>query len=188
VLSKSAENTTKHTQSSGTLNASGGDEIIYTLSAKNTGNVTVNGFAIQENISDVLDYANITSFGGGTLGADNVLQWGESSIKPGATVQRKFTVKIKDPIPITPTSVSDPGHFDGKLTNVYGNTVTISLPLPPSKQIEITATTLPSTGPGESIAIGFAITVVIAYFFARSRLFATELTIVREEYAYAGEA
>lgn len=188
VISKSAKNVTKNTESTSSLNAAGGDEIVYTLSAKNTGKVTVNGFVIEENISDVLDYATLTNPQGGKLGSNSMLRWDESSIKPGETVQRKFTVKIKNPIPTTPVSTSDPGHFDGKLTNVYGNTVTISLPLPPAKQIEITTTTtLPSTGPGESIAAGFAVTVVIAYFFARSRLFATELTIVRQEYAATGE-
>lgn len=188
TISKSARNVTKNTESTASLAAAGGDEIVYTLSAKNTGRVTVNGFVVEENISDVLDYATLTNPQGGKLGSNNVIKWDESSIKPGETVERKFTVKIKNPIPTTPVSTSDPGHFDGKLTNVYGNTVTISLPLPPAKQIEITTTTtLPSTGPGESIAAGFAVTVVIAYFFARSRLFATELTIVREEYAYAGE-
>lgn len=101
-------------------------------------------------------------------------------------MEQKLTVKIKNPIPQTTISSSNPGTFDLVMTNVYGNTVNIKLPGGVIKTTEQATTTLPNTGPGTSLAIGFVVTVVIAYFFARSRLLVTELSIVREEYASAG--
>jgi hypothetical protein len=95
-------------------------------------------------------------------------------------------VKVKNPIPATPTSSSDPGHFDLTMTNVYGNTITIKLPGSVTKTTEVVTSTLPNTGPGTTIAIGFGITMIIGYFFARSRLMAKELAIVKAEYVSGG--
>jgi uncharacterized repeat protein (TIGR01451 family) len=163
-----------------------GDVIEYTLTVNNKGSAKISKYVVQENISDVLDYADVVDLKGGTLDKNNIVTWPGQDIGAKATISRSFTIKIKNPIPTTPTSTSDPGQYDSKMTNVYGNTVTIELPMPPSKQIEVITTTLPNTGPGTSLMIGFAITAVIAYFFARSRLFATELDIVRHEYVSTG--
>ena len=69
------------------------------------------------------------------------------------------------------------------MTNVYGNTIDIKLPTTVIKTTETVTTTLPNTGPGEALVIGAGLTTIIGYFFARSRLMAKELDIVRNEYA-----
>ena len=69
------------------------------------------------------------------------------------------------------------------MTNVYGDTVTIKLPPSITKQTELVTTELPKTGPGTSLAIGFVLTTVVGYFFARSRLMAKELDMVRKDFA-----
>lgn len=185
-LSKSARNiTTGQTDANGTT-VKAGDVIEYKLTVKNNGKAKIAKYVVTENISDVLDYADVVDLNGGTLDKNNIINWPAQEIPAKGTISKTFTVRIKNPIPTTPTSTSDPGHFDSKMTNVYGNTVTINIPQPPSKRIEVVTTALPNTGPGTSLMIGFGITAIVAYFFARSRLFATELDIVRHDYVSSG--
>jgi hypothetical protein len=69
---------------------------------------------------------------------------------------------------------------------VYGNQVTIKLPSDVVKTTEIVTQTLPNTGPGETMAAVVGFTVFVSYFFARTRLFAKEMDIVRTDYATSG--
>lgn len=184
--SKKARNVTQNIPDANNTVARPGDVIEYSLITKNTGSGTKVKYIVQENLSDVLEYASITNFHGGELGANNLMSWPAVDIKANQTITHKVTVKIKDPVPLTPSPPSNPGSFDLTLTNVYGNVVNIKLPTPLEKRPEQVVTVLPNTGPGESLAAGFGVTVVIAYFFARSRLYATELDIVREEFISSG--
>jgi len=186
-LGKQASNTTQDIANADGTMAKAGDVITYKLSAKNTGQLRVANFAIEENIGDILDYAVVTDLHGGTFDeATNVVKWPSGPIQAGGTMEQSLTVKVKDPIPQTPISASNPGTFDLTMTNVYGNSINIKLPPSVVKTTEQIATTLPNTGPGTSLAIGFAVTTVIAYFFARSRLMVTELMLAREEYVGQG--
>lgn len=186
-LGKKASNTTQKIADANGTTARAGDTITYTLSAKNTGTIPVQSFGIEENIGDILDYADVVDLHGGTLDATtHIAKWPAGSISAGGTMQQKLTVKIKNPIPQTPVSASNPGTYDLTMTNVYGNTVNIKLPPSTIKTTEQIARTLPNTGPGTSLLIGFVVTSVIVYFFARSRLLVTELEVAREEYATAG--
>ncbi len=185
-LSKTARNITTGLADANGSTVKAGDVIEYKLTVTNKGNAKIAKYVVTENISDVLDYADVVDLSGGTLDKNNIISWPPQDLKPKSTISKTFTVRIKNPIPTTPTATSDPGHYDSKMTNVYGNTVTINIPQPPSKRIEIVTTTLPNTGPGTSLLIGFAITAAVAYFFARSRLFATELDIVRHDYVSTG--
>jgi LPXTG-motif cell wall-anchored protein len=77
-------------------------------------------------------------------------------------------------------------HFDLTMTNVYGNSVSIKVPAPPGKTVETTAATLPNTGPGSSLLIGGIVVMLAGYFYARSRLLATESNIVLHETTIGG--
>jgi len=72
------------------------------------------------------------------------------------------------------------------MTNVYGDTIIINLPPTIPKTVETIGTTLPNTGPGSSLIAVVSITVLAAFFFARSRLLAKEMDLVRSEYAATG--
>ena len=186
-LSKSAKNDTQNIADADGTIAHAGDTITYTLSAKNTGSVKVNSFKIEENIGDILDYADVTDLHGGTLDpATKVVSWPAGAIAGGATASQTLTVKVKNPIPQTTVSSSNPGTFDLTMTNVYGNAVNIRLPGNVVKTTEQVTGSLPNTGPGTSLLIGFIVTSVIAYFFARSRLLVTELEIAKQEYTTTG--
>lgn len=183
VPSKIASNDTQKIDDANNTTAKAGDVITYNLTVQNTGQTDVKNFVVEENIGDVLEYADVTDYHGGVKDSNNVVRWPAATVKAGGKITKQITVKVKDPIPQTPASSTNPGSYDLTMTNVYGNTVNIKLPGSVVKTTEQVATTLPSTGPGTSILIGFAVTAVVGYFLARSRLLAKELDIVRTEYA-----
>ena len=180
-VSKSASNTTTGTPDANNTTVSANDVIVYTLNAKNSGKATVKGYVFQEDMSDVLDYATVVDLHGGTISERNIVSWPKLDIKAGITASKQITVKIKSPIPGTPTGVSDPGRFDLVMTNVYGNAVNIKLPAPPAKAIEVTASSLPNTGPGTNLAIAVMVVIAAGYFWSRSRLLAEESEIAIRE-------
>lgn len=185
-FSKSASNVTQKITSANGTTAKPGDTIQYTLRTHNKGKTTIKQYSVNENISDILDYADIVSLNGGTKNDDHIVTWPAKDIGAGESLIQTFTVRIKNPLPNTPVSSSDPGHYDNTMTNVYGNTITIKLPPSVIKTTEVVTTTLPNTGPGASLAIAFSITALAAYLFARTRLMTKELDIVRSDFASTG--
>lgn len=184
-FNKTARNDTQGILDANETMAAAGDVIEYTLSVQNIGRIDFVDFKLEENLADVLEYANIVDLDGGELNDETkVATWTKANIKIGGALVKKIVVKIKSPIPQTPVSASDPGSYDLVMTNVfYGKSINIELPAAPHKQIEIVNNTLPNTGPGETLAVGFALFTIMGYFFARSRQMAEELDIVKEEYA-----
>jgi uncharacterized repeat protein (TIGR01451 family) len=186
VVSKRARNVTQNIQDANNTTAKAGDEIQYTLSVKNTGTAAAKDFIIKETLGDVLEYADLKNIDNGVIDDRQVITWNPVTIDPGSTVNKTITVRVKDQIPNTPSSTSNPGSFDLVMTNVYGDTINIKLPATPIKTTEQTVQKLPNTGPGESMAIILILTVAVSYFFARSRLLAQEVDIVRTDFASSG--
>lgn len=180
VRHKAAANLTQNLGDANNTVAHAGDSIVYTLYAENKGKAMINNFVFEENLSDVLDYANVTNLYGGNKDDANVITWPAVDIAPGQTTTVKVAVSVKSPIPQTP-QVAGTGHFDHVMTNVYVNAINISVPTTPVAQIQTTAAALPNTGPGENLAVAAAIFVLAGYFFARSRLLASEAFIAVHE-------
>lgn len=181
---KKASNQTKNISDANGTTAGGGDVIVYSLSVKNTGSVEFKDFVFEENVNDILEYADITDFGGGQINQDGFVTWPKIDIGAGQTITKKLTIKVKNPIPQTPASSSDPGSFDLTMTNVfYDKSININLPCKVNKCAEIVTTTLPNTGPGTSLAIGFSLFAIMGYFLARNRLMVRELELVKQEFA-----
>lgn len=183
---KTVSNITQKISDANGTTAKAGDVLTYTLTTTNKGKITLADYVVNENISDVLDYANVTDLAGGTKNQSNIVSWPAKDIAPNKTITVTFSVRVKDPIPSTPVSSSDGGHFDLTMTNVYGNTVSVKLPPSVIKVTEVVATTLPNTGPGASLIACFIITLFIGYLFARSRLLSRELDVVRSDFSGAG--
>lgn len=180
--SKTASDITQGFSNANNKTASAGDTITYTLTAYNSGKASVSNFVMQDDVSYVLDYANIQSDDNGSLNSQDIISWPATTIAPNASLSHQVTVVIKSPIPQTLPSSSDPEYFDHIMTNVYGNTININLP--PSAVTTIAATTttaLPNTGPGNSIIIAAVITLIAGYFFARSRLLTSESIIAIQD-------
>ncbi len=186
--SKKVTNKTQGIDDANGTTAKAGDELVYTLTTRNIGDGDALNYVLaKEDLQDVLEYADITDYGGGILNAAGKhMDWTAVEIKAGDTITKTFTVKIKDPVPSTPVSTSDVKSFDLLLQNTYGNDVSVKLAKPVAKQVEGAATALPNTGPGTGLVLGFIITTTVAYFFARSRLLSRELAMVRAEYAAGG--
>jgi uncharacterized repeat protein (TIGR01451 family) len=182
AVHKTASNVTANITDANGTTANPGDTIVYTLYAQNTGKATVKGYVFQENLNDVLDYADVTDMHGGTLGSNGLASWPAQDIQASQTVTVQITVKVKNPVPQTPTSTSDPAHFDLTMTNVYGNTINIKVPPSITKTIETaTTTTLPNTGPGTSLFIAATIVMVAGYFYGRARLLAKESSLAIQQ-------
>ncbi len=140
-----------------------------------------------DNVNDLLEYANIIEISDNGELKNGVITWKQTDIAVNQKITRTFKVQIKNPLPATPQSKSDPQSYDLQIDNVYGNKTSIKLDSPTiPKTVQVTQTTLTNTGPGETLAIAFGITVFISYFLARTRLFSKELDIVKTDYATQG--
>lgn len=191
VTDKNVRNDTKNIDDANNTTAAASDVLIYTLSISNKGagdaiNIPLTG-EYAEDVSDILEYADITDLGDGVLNEESgKISWPAVTIAAGDSITKKFTVKIKDPIPATPISLSDPLSFDYEMHNKYGRTVVVKLPKPASKTVEQTVNVLPNTGPTSTLLISSFIVAVIAYFYYRNKLLAKELRIIQREFQTGG--
>lgn len=181
TVHKTASNLSQNIADANNSTAKPGDIITYTLYAQNTSQAPVYDFVFQENLGDVLDYADVVDAHGGTLAADKVMAWPVRDLDEEASASVQVTVKVKDPIPQTPVASNNPGGFDMIMTNVYGNSVNIKLPAAPAKSVELAATKLPNTGPGTTLFIAASIVILAGYFYSRSSLLAKESDIAIKE-------
>lgn len=186
--SKKAKNITQNIEDANGTVAQPGDVIEYSLTTNNFGTGDKKDTTLQdESLADVLEYADLdlNSLDGAVFDQDaQKLMWNKAiTIKAGESVTKTFKVKIKSPLPQTPTPAGNPGSFDMILTNSYGNTVEIKLPATVVKTTEQATKALPNTGPGETLVVGGILVTVVGYFFARSRLMAKELDIIKVEYS-----
>lgn len=186
-LGKTVKNDTSKLNNANGSTAKPNDVLTYSLSVTNDGDSTIKNFVVQENISDILDYSDISQTNGGIINK-NVISWPAEDIGGGKTLVKNFSVKIKNTLPATPVSSSDPNHYDLKMTNTYGASVTVKLPPSVIKNIEITTRILPNTGVKGSLAICFVLLVLAGYFFARSRLMLRELAIIKADHHDGGES
>ncbi len=172
----------RRTDANGTQ-ANAGDEIRYVLSVTNNGSSKIDNYRLEspEFVGDILDYSDIINLGNAEFDTTNkTLNWKPFDIKKGETVELSFTVKVKDPIPTTSTSSSDPSRFDLIMFNIFGNSVEIKLPAPPGKQVERVSSKLPSTGPGATVAISLGLVGVATFLRSRNNLLIKELGLVRK--------
>jgi uncharacterized repeat protein (TIGR01451 family) len=167
-----------------------GDRIEYTLRTTNVGNISATA-AIEEDLTDVLEYAKVTDLAGGELKevADipntaprKVLTWANVEIKPGQTDIRKVVVQINDTIASTPRGSGDPESFNCVITNSYGNATSVNMECPGPKLVESAVSELPSTGPTENAIFGALLLMVVTYFYARSKQMNKEIRLIRHDF------
>ncbi|MCL4357443.1 hypothetical protein M1512_00910 [Patescibacteria group bacterium] len=179
--SKTASDITQNLANANGQTAHAGDTIVYNLTAYNSGQATVNNFVMQDDLSYVMDYANVVSDGGGQINQNDVISWPAVNIAPTASETHKIIVQVRNPIPNTPPSSSDPELFDHIMTNIYGNTVNINLPQSPVSAVITTTQALPNTGPDDSLIIAAVIVMIVGYFLARARLLSLESSLAIED-------
>lgn len=179
----------KPIQASGTT-AQAGNAIQYSISATNTGTGVIDNFIFEESIADILEYADITDQGGAKLVetpipgqedklVERKLVWDKVSIGGGKTITKQFVVKVKNPIPTTPTGASDRNSYDLKMENIFfNNRVEILLEQPTVKKIEQVTQTLPQTGAGAATTSMALFTSGMVFILLRNRLIKRELEIL----------
>jgi len=116
------------------INANPGDVVEYTLTTKNTGQAATD-FVVTDDLSDVLEYSDISFISDGGTVSNGVVTYPSVSISAGATISRTFKVKVKNPLPNVPQNGT---HFDYTMQNVYGNEVLVRLPKPTIGKVNLT--------------------------------------------------
>jgi uncharacterized repeat protein (TIGR01451 family) len=186
---KKVKNQTKNVDNADNTTVSAGDVIEYTLVTTNSGTGAAKGYVIKpDSLGPVLEYADLKEVGEATFDkTSQQLSWAPVDIKPGESVTKVFTVQVKNPIPVTAPSQSDPAGRQFKICNKYGNNTCVNVEKPLPAVIRTTATQLPNTGPGTSIVLTFITVLVVGFFYGRSRVLAKEIDIVRHEYGMGAQ-
>lgn len=190
VLTKTVKNVTQILPDANGTTAKPGDRLEYRLSVKNVGNTT-GTYTIQDNLADVLEYADVIDTGGGTLAKKdattpiekvNSVSWPSVEIKPGVTIEKIVSVQVKSTIPATPQSVGNAESYNCRMVNNFaGNQTTISLDCPAPKEVEQVVAELPHTGPTENMFFAGTVLAIVAYFYARSRQVKKEVRLIRRD-------
>ncbi len=186
---KTVKNITQNLEGDKALNSkvNAGDVIEYALITTNTQDFARKNYVVTDYVGDLLDYSEIdmpylATQGGKFDATTKKISFTLASVSAKTDMTKSFRIKLKNPIPATNSPSSVSGSFDCKISNKYGNELTMNVSCPAVKGIE----TIPNTGPGTSLFMGFMITTIVGYFFARSRIMAKELVLLRAEYAPSG--
>jgi hypothetical protein len=179
---KRVTNVTQSLSSSKTLltKAKASDVMEYSLITTNSNAQPVNGYAVRDYIGDLLDYANLDesflkSQGGIFSPPEKTITWTDQTISAKSTLEKKFRVVLKNPLPSTNRPNASSDAFDCKMQNGYGDKIVISVDCSVVKTVE----QLPNTGPGTALAAAFTLSTISGYFVARARLLAKELGIIK---------
>jgi hypothetical protein len=190
ILSKSVTNVTKSSDANGTT-VQNGDVLEFKLTTQNVTASDYKDYSGTDYFGSVLQYADIVDSSqlatqGLTLDAQNYLHWSLSSLKGNTTDTKLIRVKVKDITPTTNSPSKLSPDYSCKITNDYGNEVTMDVNCPAMKSVEQAAAKLPNTGPGTTVTIAVLITMFAGYLYSRSRIMAQELAVVRNEYISSG--
>jgi len=189
-VSKTAKNNTQGVDAT-TTRANAGDSITYTIELKNQGGVagTVN---IEDPLNDILEYADLTDNGGGTMAQDNqILTWNNVTVAPDQTVTRTFMVTVKNPVPSMARGQSLPTSYDCIMDNVAdmgigtngSEKIQVGVNCPAPKVVEQVVEQLPATGAGTNMIVAGVIAAIVVFFYARSRQLGKEVRLVRKEFS-----
>jgi uncharacterized repeat protein (TIGR01451 family) len=179
--SKTAKNLTQNVDAT-TAVAQASDRIEYTIYLENVGSVETTK-NVSEELSDVLEYSDLTQNGGGNFDANShILSWGDVRLKPGEKASYSFVVTLKSTIPTMARGQSDPGSFDCIMLNSFGNSVKVDVACTAPKIVEQTVEELPSTGPGENMLFAGVVGSIVTFFYTRSRQLGKEVRLIRKDF------
>lgn len=189
-LTKKVKNVTQLLADANNTTVKPGDRLEYRLSVKNVGKTT-GVYTIEDNLADVLEYADLIDTGGGTLVEKdsntpiekvNSISWPSVEIKPGATIEKIVSVQVKSSIPATPQGLSNAESYNCRMVNNFaGNETTVSVECPPPKAVEQVVAELPHTGATENMLFAGIVLAIVAYFYARSRQVKKEVRLIRRD-------
>lgn len=185
-ITKKATNRSQNDVDATTKTAHAGDIILYTITITNNGK-TAGTVALDDILTDSLEYSQLTEMGGGTYNATNKsLNWGSLTIQPGATTTRQFVMTVYNPIPAMAQNQGTATSYDCIMSNVVRKDgegmINIPVECPVTKQVvEQTVQQLPHTGPTENMIFAGLLLAVASYFYARTRLMRKEVRLIRRD-------
>jgi hypothetical protein len=182
-LSKTVSNITQNLKGNKALESAvrPGDVLEYSLLTTNGNDSEITEHEIIDYVGDILDYADIDEEFLATQSGQfdptaKTVSWADQTLPASGDVTRSFRVVMKDPLPSTNSPSSLTTDFDCKISNQYGDEISLQVQCPFVKGVE----QLPNTGPGEAVGAAFVISLISGYFFARSRLLAKEVSIIKK--------
>ena len=189
-VTKAVKNVTQNGSNANNTTVQPGDRLEYRLTVKNTGNTT-GAYVIEDNLADVLEYADIVDLGGGTLlttsptvpvEKNNYVSWPSTSLKPGESIEKIVNVQVKSTIPATPQGLGNQSSYDCQMVNDFaGNGTTVKVDCPTPKVVEQVVQELPHTGVTENLLFAGAVLAIVVYFYARSRQLKKEVRLIRRD-------
>ena len=154
----------------------------YTVTTKNAGNKTTSVIA-EDNIADLLEYSRLIDNGGGFYNNDKqMIEWGDVTLEPGQSHNRRFVVILFDTIPTTPQDKDNSGAYDCRMTNTYGNTIDLQIDCGPLKTAENIIRDLPKLGNAPNIIFAISLAIAVIYLYNRSRQLGKEAQLLRKEF------
>ena len=152
---KTAFNLTQNANAA-SVTARSGDVITYALYFKNTGSSVITGKVIEDDISDVLELAEIVDQGG-AASVDHVIRWAPMAVAAGSEIARSFQVRVR-------ASSLFPANSDLVMSNFYGNEVRVTVA---REQVAGVVTTPPRTGASENTVLALAALSTLGYWIYR---------------------
>lgn len=136
--------------------ANPGDLIVYTLYYRNTGQATISGAVIEDNIQDILELAEITNQGE-AVSVNHSIRWAPVTVAPGVEIAKTFQVKVRD-------ASLWPLASDLVMVNIYGNEVRV-----PVRRPQVLGGP-PRTGAAEWLAASMASLTTFGFWLYRRRM------------------
>lgn len=190
LVTKTVKNITQLVSNANNTTAKPGDSLEYRLTIKNVGKMT-GTYTLEDDLSDVLEYADLVDTGGGTLVKQgpnvpveqvNHITWLPIDIKPGESITKIINVQVKSVIPATPQGLGNQESFNCRMVNgIEGSNTTVNVDCPTTKVVEQVVTELPHTGATENILFAGLVFAIVTYFYVRSRQLKKEVRLIRRD-------
>lgn len=118
VTSKTGVNVTRGSIDASKTMAQENDKITYTVKVSNTGG-TAKDVALQDNLSEVLNFSKLIDNGGGTLNTSTeILSWPTVSVAPGATITKSYSVQMNSTLINSTTECTMTNKFIDKALTI----------------------------------------------------------------------
>lgn len=160
-LSVSVFNQTRNADGS-TVAAAPKDALVYTLTVQNISDDSISGYVVETSIDDISELATLTDAAGANYNATtNALMWTPLDIPANGSIEKTFTVRVKDTLP-TDSDFVMTASFGGEVAvNVASQPVAVN-PTPTPAPNQTPAPTpspyqAPTTGPSAWFAALLAI-------------------------------
>lgn len=160
-LSVSVFNQTKNAEGT-SVDANPKDVLVYTLNVANTSDDVISGYVVETNIDDLSELATLTEAAGANYNAStNSLMWTPIDVPANSSIQKTFTVSVKDTLPTDSDFVMSTAF--GNEANVNVKQVAAVTPAPTPTPVAVNPGSNPSyqaptTGPSVWFAFMLAMT------------------------------